>query len=165
MKINAYNDKDLIYIALGDVNCSMENILKILKKFKSNVVVMQIGDVKKEGKLFEIIKRVSRKYWLVLLEDKLLADVVFKIDRYDLEEVLREFFKSGNRSFSIQIVPDQSIWKPSTLDINTRQLMKSGMITVEIVVVVDESQVDILCCKNSYDKKQLVTYMKEQLES
>ena len=103
--------------------------------------------VKKEGKLFEIIKRVSRKYWLVLLEDKLLADVVFKIDRYDLEEVLREFFKSGNRSFSIQIVPDQSIWKPSTLDINTRQLMKSGMITVEIVVVVDESQVDILCCK------------------
>lgn len=27
MKINAYNDKDLIYIALGDVNCSMENIL------------------------------------------------------------------------------------------------------------------------------------------
>lgn len=115
MKINAYNDKDLIYIALGDVNCSMENILKILEKFKSNVVVMQIGDVKKEGKLFEIIKRVSRKYWLVLLEDKLLADVVFKIDRYDLEEVLREFFKSGNRSFSIQIVPDQSIWKPSTL--------------------------------------------------
>ena len=100
-----------------------------------------------------------------ILEDKLLADVVFKIDRYDLEEVLREFFKSGNRSFSIQIVPDQSIWKPSTLDINTRQLMKSGMITVEIVVVVDESQVDILCCKNSYDKKQLVTYMKEQLES
>ena len=165
MKINAYNDKDLIYIALGDVNCSMENILKILEKFKSNVVVMQIGDVKKEGKLFEIIKRVSRKYWLVLLEDKLLADVVFKIDRYDLEEVLREFFKSGNRSFSIQIVPDQSIWKPSTSDINTRQLMKSGMITVEIVVVVDESQVDILCCKNSYDKKQLVTYMKEQLES
>ena len=156
MKINAYNDKDLIYIALGDVNCSMENILKILEKFKSNVVVMQIGDVKKEGKLFEIIKRVSRKYWLVLLEDKLLADVVFKIDRYDLEEVLREF---------LQIVPDQSIWKPSTLDINTRQLMKSGMITVEIVVVVDESQVDILCCKNSYDKKQLVTYMKEQLES
>ena len=51
------------------------------------------------------------------------------------------------------------------MDINTRQLMKSGMITVEIVVVVDESQVDILCCKNSYDKKQLVTYMKEQLES
>lgn len=93
MKINAYNDKDLIYIALGDVNCSMENILKILEKFKSNVVVMQIGDVKKEGKLFEIIKRVSRKYWLVLLEDKLLADVVFKIDRYDLEEVLREFLK------------------------------------------------------------------------
>ena len=79
MKINAYNDKDLIYIALGDVNCSMENILKILEKFKSNVVVMQIGDVKKEGKLFEIIKRVSRKYWLVLLEDKLLADVVFKV--------------------------------------------------------------------------------------
>ena len=39
MKINAYNDKDLIYIALGDVNCSMENILKILEKFKSNVVV------------------------------------------------------------------------------------------------------------------------------
>lgn len=97
MKINTYNDKDLIYISLGDVNCSMENILKILEKFKSNLVVMQIGDVKKEGEFFEIIKRVSRKYWLVLLEDKLLADVVFKIDRYDLEEVLREFFKSGNR--------------------------------------------------------------------
>ena len=163
MKINAYNDKDLIYISLGNLDCSIENTLKILEKFKSNVVVMQIGDVKKEGKLFEIIKRVSRKYWLVLLEDKLLADVIFKIDRHDLEEVLREFFKSGNRSFSIQIVPDQSIWKPSTLDINTRQLMKSGMITAEIVVVVDESQVDILCCKNSYDKKQLVTYIKEQL--
>lgn len=93
MKINAYNDKDLIYIALGDVNCSMENILKILEKFKSNVVVMQIGDVKKEGKLFEIIKRVSRKYWLVLLEDKLLADVVFKIDRYDLEKYFENFLK------------------------------------------------------------------------
>ena len=148
MKINAYNDKDLIYISLGNLDCSIENTLKILEKFKSNVVVMQIGDVKKDGKLFEIIKRVSRKYWLVLLEDKLLADVIFKIE---------------NRSFSIQIVPDQSIWKPSTLDINTRQLMKSGMITAEIVVVVDESQVDILCCKNSYDKKQLVTYIKEQL--
>ena len=148
MKINAYNDKDLIYISLGNLDCSIENTLKILEKFKSNVVVMQIGDVKKEGELFEIIKRVSRKYWLVLLEDKLLADVIFKIE---------------NRSFSIQIVPDQSIWKPSTLDINTRQLMKSGMITAEIVVVVDESQVDILCCKNSYDKKQLVTYIKEQL--
>lgn len=163
MKINAYNDKDLIYISLGNLDCSIENTLKILEKFKSNVVVMQIGDVKKEGELFEIIKRVSRKYWLVLLEDKLLADVIFKIDRHDLEEVLREFFKIENRSFSIQIVPDQSIWKPSTLDINTRQLMKSGMITAEIVVVVDESQVDILCCKNSYDKKQLVTYIKEQL--
>ena len=160
MKINAYNDKDLIYISLGNLDCSIENTLKILEKFKSNVVVMQIGDVKKDGKLFEI---VSRKYWLVLLEDKLLADVIFKIDRHDLEEVLREFFKIGNRSFSIQIVPDQSIWEPSTLDINTRQLMKSGMITAEIVVVVDESQVDILCCKNSYDKKQLVTYIKEQL--
>ena len=148
MKINAYNDKDLIYISLGNLDCSIENTLKILEKFKSNVVVIQIGDVKKDGKLFEIIKRVSRKYWLVLLEDKLLADVIFKIE---------------NRSFSIQIVPDQSIWKPSTLDINTRQLMKSGMITAEIVVVVDESQVDILCCKNSYDKKQLVTYIKEQL--
>ena len=148
MKINAYNDKDLIYISLGNLDCSIENTLKILEKFKSNVVVMQIGDVKKEGELFEIIKRVSRKYWLVLLEDKLLADVIFKIE---------------NRSFSIQIVSDQSIWKPSTLDINTRQLMKSGMITAEIVVVVDESQVDILCCKNSYDKKQLVTYIKEQL--
>ena len=148
MKINAYNDKDLIYISLGNLDCSIENTLKILEKFKSNVVIMQIGDVKKDGKLFEIIKRVSRKYWLVLLEDKLLADVIFKI---------------GNRSFSIQIVPDQSIWEPSTLDINTRQLMKSGMITAEIVVVVDESQVDILCCKNSYDKKQLVTYIKEQL--
>ena len=52
MKINAYNDKDLIYIALGDVNCSMENILKILEKFKSNVVVMQIGDGKKGGETF-----------------------------------------------------------------------------------------------------------------
>ena len=41
--------------------------------------------------------------------------------------------------------------------------MKYGMITAEIVVVVDESQVDILYCKNSYDKKQLVTYIKEQL--
>ena len=60
-------------------------------------------------------------------------------------------------------MPDQSIWEPSTLDINTRQLMKYGMITAEIVVVVDESQVDILYCKNSYDKKQLVTYIKEQL--
>ena len=165
MKINTYNDKDLIYISLGDVNCSMENILKILEKFKSNLVVMQIGDVKKEGKFFEIIKRVSRKYWLVLLEDKLLADVIFKIDRYDLEEVLREFFKSGNKSFSIQIVPDQSIWEPSTLDINTRQLTTSRMITAEIVVVVDESQVDILCCKNSYDKKQLVTHMRKQLQT
>ena len=101
MKINAYNDKDLIYISLGNLDCSIENTLKILEKFKSNVVVVQIGDVKKEGKLFEIIKRVSRKYWLVLLEDKLLADVIFKIDRHDLEEVLREFFKIGNRSFSI----------------------------------------------------------------
>ena len=36
MKINAYNDKDLIYIALGDVNCSMENILKIIRIFISN---------------------------------------------------------------------------------------------------------------------------------
>ena len=41
--------------------------------------------------------------------------------------------------------------------------LKSGMITAEIVVVVDESQVDILCCKKSYDKKQLVTYKKEQM--
>ena len=63
MKINAYNDKDLIYIALGDVNCSMENILKILEKFKSNVVVMQIGDVKRRGNFFCAIKRVSRKYY------------------------------------------------------------------------------------------------------
>lgn len=93
MKINAYNDKDLIYISLGNLDCSIENTLKILEKFKSNVVIMQIGDVKKDGKLFEIIKRVSRKYWLVLLEDKLLADVIFKIDRHDLEEVLREFLK------------------------------------------------------------------------
>ena len=65
MKINAYNDKDLIYISLGNLDCSIENTLKILEKFKSNVVIMQIGDVKKEGELFEIIKRVSRKYWLV----------------------------------------------------------------------------------------------------
>lgn len=49
MKINAYNDKDLIYISLGNMNCSIENILRILERFKSNVVVMQIGDVKKEG--------------------------------------------------------------------------------------------------------------------
>lgn len=90
MKINAYNDKDLIYIALGDVNCSMENILKILEKFKSNVVVMQIGDVKKEGKLFEIIKRVSRKYWLVLLEDKLLADVVLKL----IDMIWKKYFEN-----------------------------------------------------------------------
>ena len=93
MKINAYNDKDLIYISLGNLDCSIENTLKILEKFKSNVVVMQIGDVKKRMEnIFEIIKRVSRKYWLVLLEDKLLADVIFKIDRHDLEEVLREIF-------------------------------------------------------------------------
>lgn len=32
MKINAYNDKDLIYISLGNLDCSIENTLKILEK-------------------------------------------------------------------------------------------------------------------------------------
>lgn len=41
--------------------------------------------------------------------------------------------------------------------------MKSEMIMAEIVVAVDESQVDILCCKNIYDKKELVTHIKEHL--
>ena len=104
-------------------------------------MVMQIGDVKRR-ETFEIIKRVSRKYWLVLLEDKLLADVVFKIDRYDLEEVLREFLKVEIDRFLyrlclIKVYGSHLLWTLS------RQLMKSGMITVEIVVVVDESQVDI----------------------
>lgn len=163
MKINAYDDKELIYISLRKMNCSIENILKILEVFKCDMMVIQIGDVEKEGKLFQIIKRASKKYWLVLLEDKLLADVIFKTNKYYLKEIVREIFKSGNSSFSIQIVSNQSIWKPSTLEVNTRQLMKSEMIMAEIVVAVDESQVDILCCKNIYDKKELVTHIKEHL--
>ena len=98
-----------------------------------------------------------------IVEDKLLADVIFKTNKYYLKEIVREIFKSGNSSFSIQIVSNQSIWKPSTLEVNTRQLMKSEMIMAEIVVAVDESQVDILCCKNIYDKKELVTHIKEHL--
>ena len=45
---------------------------------------------KKEGKLFEIIKRVSRKYWLVLLEDKLLADVVLKL----IDMIWKKYFEN-----------------------------------------------------------------------
>ena len=38
MKINAYNDKDLIYISLGNLDCSIENTLKILEKCKRSIV-------------------------------------------------------------------------------------------------------------------------------
>ena len=30
MKINAYNDKDLIYISLGNLDCSIENTLSLI---------------------------------------------------------------------------------------------------------------------------------------
>lgn len=59
------------------------------------MMVIQIGDVEKEGKLFQIIKRASKKYWLVLLEDKLLADVIFKTNKYYLKEIVREIFKDS----------------------------------------------------------------------
>lgn len=126
---------------------------------------MQVGDVNKEGKLFQIIKKNSRKYWLISLENKLLADVVFKIDRCYLKEILKEIFENKLRSFCIQIVPDGSVWKPSTLDINTCQLMRAEMIMAEIVVVVDESQVDILCCKNIYNIEKIIMSIKEHLET
>ena len=39
------------------------------------------------------------------------------------------------------------------------------MIMAEIVVVVDESQVDILCCKNIYNIEKIIMSIKEHLET
>lgn len=163
-KVSKFIWGNISNISISRLNCSEEIILNIISLFKYKTVIIEIGDINKNSALFQKIRTLSINYNELSHNDSLYTDVIFIIDSYNLKELIHYIFISECDSFSIENIEDYSNWEKYLFNqINKQQLISNKIITLNIVVIINESQVDITFNKDIYDTKQVILNIKEQI--
>ena len=162
-KVTKFIWGDIVNISISRFNCSEENILNILNLFKYKTVIVEIGDVEKNSTLFQAIKTLSTNYITSLYDDLPYTDVVLMINACNLKELIHYIFVLNCESFSIEGFGKHINWEQYLYNrINKRQLIKHQIITLNMVAVINESQIDLTLHKDIYDIKQVILKIKEQ---
>lgn len=98
-----------------------------------------------------------------LCDDLPYTDVVLVVNGCNLEELIHHILVSECESFSIKGVENHIEWEQYLYNqIDDRQLIKRKIINLSMVVVINESQVDITFHKDVYNTKQVILKIKEQ---
>lgn len=162
-KVTKFIYGDIKNISISRFNCSEDNLLYIIGLFEYETVIIEIGTVEKNSPLFQAIKTLSINYTTSLYDDLPYTDVVLMINGCNLEELIHYIFVSECESFLIEGVENYSKWEQYLYNrINKRQLIKRKIIKLSMVVLINESQVDITFHKDTYNTKQVILKIKEQ---
>lgn len=162
-KVTKFIWGDIVDISISRVNCSEDSLLDIIGLFEYETVIIEIGDVEKDSLLFQTIKTLSINYTTSLYDDLPYTDVVLSINGCNLEELIHYIIESECESFSIEGVGDHIEWEQYLYNrSNKRQLIKRKIIKLRMVVITNESQVDITFRKDTYNTKQVILKIKEQ---
>lgn len=155
---------DVANISISRFDCSEDRLLKIVDLFEYETVIIEIGEVEINSPLFQSIKEFSIKLKAPCDNDLLYTDVVFMVKGCDLVKLIHNIFISDCGSFSLEKVGDQNNWDDYICDrYNRQKLISCGTIKLSMVVVMNESQIDIIYRKDTYDTKQVVLKLKEIL--
>lgn len=148
-------------ISVSRFNCSEDNVLKITDLFEYENVIIEIGNVEKCSSLFQTLRTLNLKYTTSLYDDLPYTDVVIMAKTGNVKEIIHHVFASECESFSLEYVTHHSQWEQHLYNrIHKRQLIKRKIITLSMVVVINESQVDISFHKDTYDAKQITAKIK-----
>lgn len=151
-------------ISIRRVNCSEDNLLNIIGLFGCKTVFCEIGGVEKNSLLFQTIKNLSINYTTSLYDDLTYTDVALMINGDNLKELIHYILASECESFLIEEVEDYSEWEQYLYNQTyKKQLIKRKIIKLSMVVLISESQVDITFHKDTYNAKQIILKIKEQL--
>lgn len=163
-KVTKFIWRDIQNISISRFNCSEDSLLNIIGLFKYETVIMEIGSVEKNSPLFQTVKTLSIKYMTSLYDDFPYTDIVLMVSSCNLKELIHYILASECESFSIEGVENHSKWEQYLHNrINRCQLIKRKIIKLSMVVLMSESQVDITFHKDTYDIKQVILKIKEQL--
>lgn len=162
-KVTKFIWGDIANISISRFNCSEDSLLNIIGLFEYETVIIEIGTVEKNSPLFRAIKTLSINYTTSLYDDSPYTDVVLMVNGCNLEELIHYILVSECESFSIEGVENHSKWEQYLYNrINKQQLIKRKIIKLSMVVVINESQVDITFHKDTYNTKQVILKIKEQ---
>ena len=163
-KITKFTWGDIVNISISRFNCSEDSILNIINLFGYETVIIEIGTVKKNSSLFQAIKMFSINYTTSLYDDFPYTDVAFMINVCNLKELIHCIFVLECESFSIEGIESHSEWEQYLYNrFNKHQLIKRKIVMLSMVAVISESQIDITFHKDTYDIKQVILKIKEQL--
>ena len=161
IKVNKLILGDVADISVSRLNCSEDNVLKIIDLFEYENVIIEIGNVEKCSSLFQIIRSLNLKYTTSFHDDLPYTDIVLMANDCNIKEIIHHIFASECESFSLESVTHHSQWEQHLYNrIHERQLIKRKIITLSMVVVINESQVDISFRKDIYDAKQIAAKIK-----
>ena len=163
-KVTKFIWGDIADISISRFTCAEDRILNIIELFEYKTVIVQIGDVGKNSDLLQAIKKLSIHYKTSLYDDLLYTDVVLMLDACNLKELIHYIFVSECESFSMEEIGNQSNWEKYLYNrFNKHQLIMSKIIMLGIVAVMNESQINITFHRDTYDAKQVLSKIKEQL--
>ena len=163
-KVSKFIWNDIVDISVSRLDCSEVNILKILDIFKYENVILEIGDVERDSLLFNKIKTLSINYATLLPDDSSYTYVILMVNASNFIELLHYIFATDCESFLIETVGKYIKWDQYLYNrIGKHGLIKCKFVKLHMVVVINESQIDIAFHKDIYDAKQVVLKIKEVL--
>lgn len=161
IKVNKLILGDVANISVSRLKCSEDNVQKIIDLFEYENVIIEIGSVEKCSSLYQTIKTLNLKYSTSLYDNLPYTDIVLMANKCNIKEIIHHIFASECESFSLKSITHHSQWEQHLYNrIHERHLIKRKIITLSIVVVINESQVDIAFPKDTYDAKQIVEKIK-----
>ncbi len=159
---------NVVNISINRINCSEDNIRKVIDLFEYENVIIEIGGVKKCSSLFQTINSLDIDFTTSLYDDLPYTDIIMMINSIDIDKIIHQVFISECESFSLKSIRYNSQFKQYLYlynRINDRQLIKHDIIKLSMEVIIDESQIDISFHKDKYDSKQLIKKIKRSFYS
>lgn len=162
-KVTKFICGDIANITVNHFKCSKDSILKIMNLFEYETLIIEVGDVEKNSSLFQAIKTLSINYTTSLYDNLPYTDVALMLNVCNLEELIYNIFTSERESFSINGV-DFIQWEQYLENrFNMHQLIKRKIVTLSMVVAINEFLIDINFHKDIHNSEQVFLKIKRQL--
>lgn len=161
VKVNKLILGNVVNISVNRLNCSEDNVRRIVGLFEYENVIMEIGGVEKCSSLFQTINSLDLEFTTSLYDALPYTDVILMTNAINIDKIIHQVFLSGCESFSLKSIKHNNQFKQYLYNrTNDRRLIKHDIINMSMVVIIDESQVDISFRKDNYDSKLLAQKIK-----
>ena len=140
-----------------------ENLEKLIKIFDTNFLAVQIMAIDKSDPYLKIISHSCLNI-ITPPTDNIISETVVITSIHDFIKNAELLINSEPRCISLYEIEDITKFKPDTLNGSQEALVRKGIINYSISVIADEYCVKIVFNHRRYDKKLLLSALKQQFK-